>query len=183
MPRIKRTIRVEPLPAAAPPEKEKDRYRTPRWLFRWASDVYGPFDVDLCADHDNHLAPYYYTRTNSCLLPEFDWRRCGSRGFCNPPFSDPGPFVYAAIEFARRGFSSFLVLPAHRNQRWAGEVGRWATEVLEPVGRVNYVLPDGSGVANGNLGGTIFAYFRAFDIGYPRRAHPVLASMEERYTA
>lgn len=59
------------------------------------------------------------------------------------------------------------VLPTHTNQRWAGFTAV-AKERIEFVGRVNFGQDDGSGVKNGNRGGTQVLYFRAFDLGFTR---------------
>lgn len=151
------------------PEADGDRYRTPPWLFTFLSQRYGPFDVDLCADHDNAKLPVYFTRRNSCVAEGVDWLAYGTRGFCNPPYSDPKPFVLAAVEYAKRGFSTTFVLPTHRNQVWAS-MAMHATERLEFIGRVNFWLADGSAEQNGNRGGTMVYHFRAFDLGYTRTA-------------
>ncbi|MBX9604645.1 MAG: phage N-6-adenine-methyltransferase [Gammaproteobacteria bacterium] len=162
------------------PEDPKDRWRTPAWLFAFLSDRYGPFDVDLCADHDNALCRYYYTRDCSWLSDWADPRNSGPRGFCNPPYSDPGPHVEKLVYWAHQGFSSVAVLPTHTNQRWAGHAAV-ATERIEFVGRVNFGQDDGSGVKNGNRGGTQILYFRARDLGFTRTVWLKTREIMERW--
>ncbi len=57
-------------------------WRTPPDEFNYLNSVFD-FTVDACADHDNHLLPKYWTKTDTCL--DKDWSK--ERVFCNPEFS------------------------------------------------------------------------------------------------
>lgn len=59
----------------------KDDWRTPKWLFEQL-DTEFHFNVDLCADHENHLCATYYTAKNDGLYADIK----GARVFCNPPY-------------------------------------------------------------------------------------------------
>jgi phage N-6-adenine-methyltransferase len=69
-----------------------DEWRTPKTFFKNLDKHVGGFDVDLCADTDNHLVDKYYTLDDSCL--KHDWK---GKCFCNPPYSDIIPFLKHAI--------------------------------------------------------------------------------------
>lgn len=146
------------------PEKDKDRWRTPPWLYAWLTDLYGPFDIDLTADKSNALCEKYFTKRMNALSKA--WRDHGRTGFMNPPYSEPGPFVKQAHIEALEGFSTVMILPTHRNQIWAA-LARHATERIEFEGRVNFYNTEGTEMT-GALGGTQVLYFRAHDLGYTR---------------
>ncbi len=146
------------------PLKERDQWRTPPWLFAFLQDRYGRFQVDLCASECNALCLDYITVEQDALLTQ--WFKMGSSGFMNPPYSAPLPFVRKAIAEAERGFSVTIVLPTHRNQKWAA-LAQYATERIEFEGRVNFNRPDGSPGATA-LGGTQVLYFRRHDLGSTR---------------
>lgn len=149
--------------ASTTPEDERDQWRTPPWLFRFLEARFGEFDVDLAADRDNALCSVWISREeNALVLP---WAPL-EHGFCNPPYSDITPWVEKAVAEASRGFSTTMVLPTHRNQRWAA-LSKFATERIEFEGRVNFLRPDGT-LQKGNFGGTQVLHFRAHDLGYTR---------------
>lgn len=149
--------------ATTTPADERDSWRTPPWLFRFLETRFGQFDVDLAADQHNALVSVWISREENALgLP---WAPL-VHGFCNPPYSDITPWVEKAIAEAANGFSTTMVLPTHRNQRWAA-LSRWATERIEFEGRINFLRPDGA-LQKGNAGGTQVLHFRAYDLGYTR---------------
>jgi hypothetical protein len=65
-----------------------DDWCTPEWL----ADALGGFDMDPCSNERSHIrsADACSLATGSCGL-ERDWG-CGSV-FCNPPYSDVGPWA------------------------------------------------------------------------------------------
>lgn len=149
-------------PATRTPEADKDRWRTPQWLFKFLSELYGGFDVDLAAEPTNALCKEYIDLGMNSLATS--WAAFGTKGFCNPPWSNPEPFVERAIYYAKSGFTSVLVLPTHRNQIWAGKCAV-ATEILDFRGRINFDKPDGSG-SMANQYGTQVVVFRAHCLSY-----------------
>lgn len=160
------------------PEDETDLWRTPPWLFRYLNARYGPFDVDLAANSTNALCQLYVTKEQNTL--SMPWSSLGTRGFINPPFSDPDPFVrHAYIEAQHNGFSTAIILPTHRNQKWAA-FAQYATERIEFEGRVNFMKPDGS-EKNANRNGTMVYYFRAYDLGFTRTVWVNTQELKKRY--
>lgn len=157
------------------PEPDRDSWRTPPWLFAFLFTRFGPFSLDVAADQDNALCQDYFTRDRDALTQSW----LSLNAFCNPPFSKPLPWVEKAIAEAERGASVTMILPTHRNERWAA-LARRATERIEFEGRVNYLRPDGS-PSGGNSGGTQVLYFRANDLGYTRTAWVRTRELMERY--
>ena len=157
------------------PEADRDRWRTPAWLFAFLSARFGPFGIDLAADETNALCEEFFTREDDALSQSWAGLNC----FANPPFSSPSPWVEKAVIEADLGASTTLILPAHRNERWAS-LARRATERIEFEGRVNYLRPDGV-QQNGNSGGTQVLHFRAYDLGYTRTVWVKTRELMERY--
>lgn len=61
----------------------KDNYGTPKWLFDWANENYGPFDIDLAASAENHKVDKYFTEEDDALKQS--WH--GYNAWLNPPYS------------------------------------------------------------------------------------------------
>ena len=161
------------------PEEERDLWRTPLWLFRFLEHRYGPFNVDLAADDNNHLHPVYLTLKDDALT--HDWPSVGYRGFLNCPYSDPLPWVRRAIEFADdHDFSTTMVLPTHRNEKWAA-LSIFATERIEFEGRVAFDRPDGT-PGNSPRGGTQIFHFRAGDLGHTRVTWVSTTQLKKRWS-
>lgn len=59
---------------------KKDDWETPDDLYRQLDNEFH-FDLDPCADHNNHKCNLYYTKDENGLLQ--DWQ--GHTVFCNPP--------------------------------------------------------------------------------------------------
>lgn len=160
------------------PGDEKDEWRTPPWLFRFLNERYGPFDIDLAANSGNYLVPKYFSEQNNAL--SMSWIDYGRTGFLNPPYSDPDPFVrHAMIEARDSGFSTVIVLPTHRNQKWAA-LAQYCTERIEFEGRVVFHKPDGTPMGSPR-GGTQIFYFRGFDLGYTRTPWISVSDLRKRY--
>lgn len=85
---------------------------TPRTFFA-ALHAAVRFTVDAAATHDSALLPRYWTPETDALAQ--DWN--GERVWCNPPYSDVGPWA-AKAQAQQRGVVVMLV-PANRtDQQW-----------------------------------------------------------------
>lgn len=139
------------------PLNERDEWRTPDWLFAWASERWGPFDFDLAATADNARASRYFTREDDALGK--DWAAHAMRAWCNPPYSDVRPWVEQAIDESQRGLASTWLIPAFRGDVYHAEITqRYASEIVLISPRVAFVTPAGSPKA-GNTGGSMFVHF------------------------
>ena len=79
------------------------------------------FTVDVAASDENAKLPRYYTEQNSGL--EASW--AGERVYCNPPYSDIGPWCEKAWRETEAEIIVFL-LPANRTEQ------RWWQQHIEP---------------------------------------------------
>jgi len=106
-----------------------DEWGTPLELF---ASLHAEFDftLDACASSWNALLPRY----NCEPFPSrFSW--VGQRVFCNPPYSDPTPFVLRAAD--RDAELAVLLLPLWGRQPFLGLALEYACE-YRPLGRLSF---------------------------------------------
>lgn len=98
--------------ASNTPEDLRDRWRTPQFVFDYLNEIYH-FDVDLAASPENAkclmFCEFVSESANSLTV---DWSHWGEVGWLNPPYSNVEPFVLKAIEQARSGFITVLLIPS-----------------------------------------------------------------------
>ena len=126
---------------------------SPPVLYAAASQVFGPFDLDVCASDRNHLAPEFFSEARSCLREPWGPVWSGERLFvlraraalawCNPPYSEDyiGDIVMTALAEALAGrASTLMIFPAKKSQFpwWAAGVvgvdGPGATGIITASG-------------------------------------------------
>lgn len=109
------------------------------------------WDLDVAACEESHLADRYFTKANDGLTKHWE-----GRVWCNPPFSDIGPWVQKAWESFGK-FSSpeviAMLLPASRTEQ------RWWQDLVEPFrdGRPWRSMP--AGLTNLVEGTTLATHF------------------------
>lgn len=145
------------------PSAARDEWRTPQWLFAWL-DMRWAFDVDLACNADNALvvnalqaALHYPDMLTACTL-NVRWNQFGRVGFCNPPYSNIDPWVDFAIESARLGFVTVMLIPLPNGELRYRDIYSHATEIVDIVGRIPFVGADGNEVS-GNTRGSCVATF------------------------
>jgi phage N-6-adenine-methyltransferase len=113
-----------------------NEWETPGWLITHANALFGTFELDVAATELNHKAPLWYSLEDDGLsLP---WDR---KWWCNPPYSDIGPWVASA---ACAPMPGVMLLPCDHTTRW------WRHHVegkaiIIPIGRrVRFVGAPGS---------------------------------------
>lgn len=139
------------------PAELRDEWRTPDHVFAWASQRWGPFDLDLAATPENARCARFFTREDNALAQ--DWAAAGRRAWCNPPYSNVRPWLHRAVYEHARGLASVWLIPAFRGDKYHAEVTYpHATEIVLLSPRIAFVLP-GVGARAGNTGGSMFVYF------------------------
>jgi len=114
-----------------------DEWRTPPDLFAQLHNEFG-FTVDVAAASWNHQLPRFWDSAVDGLRQ--DWSR--ERAWCNPPFSNPLPWVGRA----RSAELAVVLLPIWGRQPWLGRALEWASEFRD-LGHVAFSPP--SGVSQG----------------------------------
>ena len=99
----------------------KDHYRTPLWLFKFAESVCGPFDLDVAASKENSLCDWYCTEEEDAFEKEWKNPWIGNV-WCNPP-GEIGKWVERAIEQAKtHSLKIAMLLPSPRSNKYEYEL-------------------------------------------------------------
>lgn len=95
-----------------------DDWTTPQAEFERLNALYGPFDLDVCADKYNTKCPLLISKETDCL--RVPWNRVGiKRVFMNPPYGRGiGKFVEQAYEHSLRGLLVVCLLPSRTDTKW-----------------------------------------------------------------
>lgn len=121
---------------AASPDAANAKWQTPPEVFDKLQRDFGPFDVDLFADDDNHLLPYWFGPgdSNACSGLDnamlVDWSKYARNAFGNPPY---GKFVAKMLPYAKAmsvyGCDSTLLLPVRITKAFNDHVMAGAAQV------------------------------------------------------
>lgn len=112
-----------------------DQWATPKDFFD-ALDAEFNFDLDPCADEENHKTPEYFTKEQNGLLQ--DWS--GHRVFCNPPY---GRTISAWVEKSFReghkdGTIVVMLIPARTDTRYFHDYIKNRAEIRFVPGRLKF---------------------------------------------
>lgn len=93
---------------------EKSNWRTPAWLFEFLDEIFG-FDLDACADDENHLLDVYCSEEYSILTADITHRTA----FMNPPYGRGiGDFIDAAHRLSKQNNRFVCLVPARTETKW-----------------------------------------------------------------
>lgn len=154
-------------------EFNKDHYRTPKWLFKWAESRFAWFDFDGCATEKDSLCAEWigdggrYSDLLAESLPgdllEAVAERCTCplRIFVNPPYSNVAPFLKQAKRICDAGHLVVMLLNNDKSTRWYQDlIHNVANEVIDIVGgRVNFLHPVTGEEVKGNSKGQMLVVF------------------------
>lgn len=140
------------------PPEDKDELRTPPWLYLWLNHRFR-FDLDLAATNENRLCDLgHFTKEDDALT--VPWAEEGSVGYVNPPYSDLDPWVDKAILEMCRGFTTVMVMPSPNGEERFERVYTYVSEIIDIVGRVNFILPSGRTLQGNNRGTSVYVFDR-----------------------
>jgi phage N-6-adenine-methyltransferase len=126
---------------------------TPRWFIEQVEANHGPIHLDVCACKNSAVAQRYFTEQDNAFKQR--WR--ARLAFCNPPGSDPLPWVQKII--AEQVTRLLLLVPAKTETAWfrlATQHAR-ACELIFP--RINYYDPVTKKLTNRiNVGSALFLF-------------------------
>ncbi|MBN6075773.1 phage N-6-adenine-methyltransferase [Aggregatibacter actinomycetemcomitans] len=140
---------------------DKNTWQTPKYVFN-AMDRKYRFDLDACANADNALCPRFVTESDDITKNATQSAvKFSSRVWMNPPYSNPMPFVQAAIGLMReRDCTVVMLLPADKSTKWYRLALTAATEVIDVIGgRINFTHPITGQEVKGNNKGSMFVIF------------------------
>ncbi|MDX7989191.1 phage N-6-adenine-methyltransferase [Xenorhabdus sp. 12] len=142
------------------PKEFRDLWQTPLPLFK-ALNLEFNFSLDAAASASNTLCANYLTERDNAL--ECDWVSYGSI-WCNPPYSDIGPWVNkAAIECRKQCQTIVMLVPSDTSVGWF----KLALETVDEVrlitgGRISFVNAETQKPVNGNNKGSLLLIWRPF---------------------
>lgn len=111
-----------------------DTWATPVWLFEYAKNRFGNFDLDVCAAHDSFKCRPYYTEEDNSLVQPWAYLN-----WCNPPYSNIRPWVEKAALEANIGNRTVMLLPADFSTQWFKLVWDMSSEILIINKRIQFV--------------------------------------------
>jgi len=110
-----------------------DLWGTPQALFDILDKEFN-FDVDVCANADNHKCAKYYTKEQDGLKQDWGTQTC----FMNPPYGkEIGKWVKKAVETAKAGGVVVALLPNRSDTKWYSDVMK-ASEIRLIKGRLHF---------------------------------------------
>ena len=135
---------------------DKNTWATPQYLFNWLDEIYN-FDIDLCANEENHKVGFYFDETQDSL--NMSWHKLASSGFCNCPYSDIKPCVKKAIIEATNGFTTVMLIPTPNAESYYQDVFKHATSITFITGRIAFYNPVEKREVGGNTRGSCVIEF------------------------
>ena len=129
-----------------------DLWRTPPSVIEYVTNRWGNIALDLCADISNTVSPEYYSEDDSMLdatESELSWHE--GIMWCNPPYSNPLPFVTKCKEIAEMGFTVIMLLNQDTSTKWFGVIDKHAKGIYPVTGaRISFVDGDGNKIKGNN---------------------------------
>ena len=118
-----------------------DNHATPQWLFDAAVRLFYPFDLDVCADAENHKCARWITKEQDGLKQAW-----ALKNWCNPPYSDPKPWVEKAAHesWKKRDCRTVMLLPADLSTKWFAHCWISASRIVALNHRVKFEGSDQS---------------------------------------
>ena len=128
---------------------------TPDEVFDYAESIWGPYDLDVCAEPWNARAARYYTKEQNALDPKWGWH---GRVWCNPPWSSVEAFLDAgrrAIALAEAELITYC-LPARAGRPWWDAV---QANGYVRLGRITYLVGPGEEQRPGGFEDSVLTTF------------------------
>lgn len=98
------------------------------------------FEIDLAADKDNTVAPFYYDEEkNSLIQPWLLEDDQDGWSFCNPPYSDIAPWVKKAYEESANGAKIAVLIPSSTGSNWWAQWVNNKAYITYLNGRITFV--------------------------------------------
>lgn len=157
-----------------------DNWRTPRPVHGNLNREFR-FVADMAASHKNALSPLYYTEESNAL--SFRWSKHfldliatgNPYVYCNPPYSNPLPWILRAREAQADGLGVVMLLNADNSVRWFAEALKTVSEIRFIVadidgdkydsGRISFIGDDGK-PSHLNSRPQVILVFNPFAIGH-----------------
>ena len=133
-----------------------DEWATPPWVFEAAVELFGEFDLDVCAAQHNTQCSKFFTKRHNGLS-----KRWFGNCWCNPPYSNPRIWAKKALMEVERddGTAVTMLLPSDTSTRMFHVLAQNADIMLLDQ-RIKFV-----GATTSPKFGSMFARIRLNTIG------------------
>lgn len=131
--------------------KDSDRWETPPSVFGYLNSVHGPFTVDVCAENTTKKCDIFFSHEDDAL--KIEWGNKNTRAWCNPPYSNPLPWVEKAIKEAENHVTTIMLLPGDVSTNWFKLMQKHSIYYFWPR-RIRF-LKDGKPVGSPKFGSVV----------------------------
>lgn len=136
--------------ASNTPEAIRDLWGTPRAIFDTLNTEFN-FLLDVAASIENRLVSAFFSESMDALQQQWPPVPC----WCNPPYSDIGPWIDKAIEASCRGATVVMLVPADTSVAWFRKAWDTAAEVRFINGRISFINAETRRPVAGNNKGSV----------------------------
>lgn len=145
----------------------KDCYGTPKEVFSFMNAEFD-FKIDVASSEENKLCKINIDEALNAL--QCDWLPDPDNGvaewhyaWCNPPYSDIGPWVAKAAEQQKIGVGTVMLVMMDQSAGWYKEAIKTCQEVRLIIGgRLAFIDPVSGKPAAGNNKGSMFIIWHPF---------------------
>lgn len=141
--------------ASKTPSDIRDWWRTPPEIFAALHREFN-FGLDAAASSSNALCSCFFTQEMDAL--RLDWPPVTV--WCNPPYSDIGPWVEKAAQCNHAGGTVVMLVPADPSVGWFKKAWETADEMRFISGRLAFLRSDTGERVSGNNKGSVLIIWR-----------------------
>lgn len=142
-----------------------DLWKTPPEVIGFITSKFGNIKIDLCSSDENKVCDFNINESDNFL--DSKWLKnsmidLGELAFCNPPYSNPLPFVKQCVKWAEYGYAVAGILNFDTSTKWFAELIN-ARAMIMPITRGRIAFLNGEGVpVNGNSKPQFIFYLAPF---------------------
>lgn len=120
-----------------------DTWRTPKSVISYIEGRFGEIQIDLCSSDENRVCETNLTEEDDFLDDRWFKMKSGYIGevhWCNPPYSNPLPFVKQCVKWAKNGYAVSGILNFDPSTKWFIELVN-ANALIMPIigGRIAFL--------------------------------------------
>lgn len=138
------------------PKEIRDLWQTPKSLFEKLDREFD-FGCDVAASDENTLCDSWFTEKDNAIDPDWVW---GLSNWCNPPYSDIGPWVDKAAQQHDLGKTTVMLVPADTSVKWFKRAYETCNDIRFISGRLAFINADTQKPVSGNNKGSVLLIWR-----------------------
>ncbi len=131
-----------------------DSWRTPPEVVDFIECRFGEIKIDLCSSDENRVCAVNISEQDNFLNDAWlslEMISLGVLTWCNPPYSNPLPFVKQCVKWAQHGYAVAGILNADTSTKWFEELINAKALVMPIVGgRIHFLNSEGVPVKQNN---------------------------------